>query len=35
MIIDLFASPNYASFDLSSLKYLSGGGAAMRLAAGT
>ncbi|MEO8278879.1 MAG: long-chain fatty acid--CoA ligase [Ideonella sp.] len=29
MIIDLFGSPNYASFDLSSLRYLSGGGAAM------
>ncbi|OYU86692.1 MAG: hypothetical protein CFE45_24960 [Burkholderiales bacterium PBB5] len=29
MIIDLFGSPNYASFDLSSLKFLSGGGAAM------
>ena len=29
MIIDLFGSPNYASFDLSSLKYASGGGAAM------
>jgi fatty-acyl-CoA synthase len=29
MIIDLFASPNYPSFDLSSLRYLSGGGAAM------
>jgi fatty-acyl-CoA synthase len=29
MIIDLFASPNYKSFDLSSLRYLSGGGAAM------
>ncbi|MDT7836809.1 long-chain fatty acid--CoA ligase [Aquabacterium sp. OR-4] len=29
MIIDLFASPHYASFDLSSLKYVSGGGAAM------
>jgi fatty-acyl-CoA synthase len=29
MIIDLFASPNYKSFDLSSLAYLSGGGAAM------
>ena len=29
MIIDLFASPNYRQFDLSSLKYLSGGGAAM------
>jgi fatty-acyl-CoA synthase len=29
MIIDLFASPNVKSFDLSSLRYLSGGGAAM------
>jgi fatty-acyl-CoA synthase len=29
MIIDLFASPNVASFDLKSLRYLSGGGAAM------
>ena len=29
MIIDLFASPHYASFDLKSLKYVSGGGAAM------
>ena len=29
MIIDLFGSPNYASFDLRSLKYVSGGGAAM------
>jgi fatty-acyl-CoA synthase len=29
MIIDLFGSPNYQSFDLSSLRYLSGGGAAM------
>ena len=29
MIIDLFASPNYKRFDLSSLTYLSGGGAAM------
>jgi fatty-acyl-CoA synthase len=29
MIIDLFASPNYRQFNLSSLKYLSGGGAAM------
>ena len=29
MIIDLFGSPNYASFDLSSLKYASGGGATM------
>ncbi|HEY4065412.1 MAG TPA: long-chain-fatty-acid--CoA ligase, partial [Burkholderiaceae bacterium] len=29
MIIDLFGSPNYKSFDLSSLNYLSGGGAAM------
>jgi fatty-acyl-CoA synthase len=29
MIIDLFASPNVKSFNLTSLKYLSGGGAAM------
>ena len=29
MIIDLFGSPNYAQFDLTSLRYLSGGGAAM------
>jgi fatty-acyl-CoA synthase len=29
MIIDLFGSPNLASFDLRSLRYLSGGGAAM------
>ena len=29
MIVDLFASPNYKSFDLGSLIYLSGGGAAM------
>jgi len=29
MIIDLFGSPSYKSFDLSSLTYLSGGGAAM------
>ena len=29
MIIDLFGSPNYAGFDLSSLRSLSGGGAAM------
>ena len=29
MIIDLFGSPNYKSFDLTSLTYLSGGGAAM------
>jgi fatty-acyl-CoA synthase len=29
MIIDLFGSPNYQSFDLSSLKILNGGGAAM------
>jgi fatty-acyl-CoA synthase len=29
MIIDLFGSPNYKAFDLSSLRYLSGGGAAM------
>jgi fatty-acyl-CoA synthase len=29
MIIDLFASPNYKTFDLRSLRYVSGGGAAM------
>jgi fatty-acyl-CoA synthase len=29
MVIDLFGSPNYKSFDLSSLRNLSGGGAAM------
>jgi fatty-acyl-CoA synthase len=29
MIIDLFGSPNYKAFDLSSLRSLSGGGAAM------
>ena len=29
MVIDLFASPNYKSFDLTSLRNLSGGGAAM------
>ncbi|MCX8005936.1 MAG: long-chain fatty acid--CoA ligase [Burkholderiaceae bacterium] len=29
MIIDLFASPNVERFDLSSLRYLAGGGAAM------
>ena len=29
MIIDLFGSPSYKSFDLSSLRYISGGGAAM------
>jgi fatty-acyl-CoA synthase len=29
MVIDLFNSPNYRSFDLSSLVYMSGGGAAM------
>ncbi len=29
MVIDLFATPHYRSFDLSSLRYLSGGGAAM------
>ena len=29
MIIDLFASPNYRQFDLGSLRWLSGGGAAM------
>ncbi len=32
MVIDLFGSPNYKSFDLSSLRILSGGGAAMPLA---
>ena len=32
MIIDLFGSLNYKSFDLASLRYLSGGGAAMPLA---
>ncbi len=29
MVIDLFASPNYKSFDFSSLRNISGGGAAM------
>ena len=29
MVIDLFASPNYRHFDLSSLRYIGGGGAAM------
>ena len=29
MVIDLFGSPNYKSFDLTSLAYISGGGAAM------
>ena len=29
MVIDLMGSPNFASFDLSSLKYIGGGGAAM------
>jgi len=29
MIIDLLGSPNFASFDLSSLRYIGGGGAAM------
>ena len=29
MVIDLFASPNYKRFDLSSLRSISGGGAAM------
>ena len=29
MVIDLFGSPNYKRFDLSSLRHLSGGGAAM------
>jgi fatty-acyl-CoA synthase len=32
MVIDLFASPNYKSFDLSSLRNIGGGGAAMPLA---
>jgi fatty-acyl-CoA synthase len=29
MVIDLFGSPNYKSFDLGSLRYMNGGGAAM------
>ena len=29
MVIDLLASPNFASYDLSSLAYIGGGGAAM------
>ncbi len=29
MVIDLMASPNFASYDLSSLTYIGGGGAAM------
>ncbi|MBC7992177.1 MAG: long-chain fatty acid--CoA ligase [Rhizobacter sp.] len=29
MVIDLFGSPNYKSFDLSSLRFMNGGGAAM------
>ncbi len=29
MVIDLLGSPNFASFDLTSLKYIGGGGAAM------
>ena len=29
MVIDLFGSPNYRSFDLTSLRHISGGGAAM------
>jgi fatty-acyl-CoA synthase len=29
MVIDLFGSPHYKSFDLSSLRYIGGGGAAM------
>jgi fatty-acyl-CoA synthase len=33
MVIDLMASPNFASFDLSSLSYIGGGGAAMPQAA--
>jgi len=32
MVIDLFGSPNYKSFDLSSLRSISGGGAAMPFA---
>ena len=32
MIVDLFASPHYKSFDLSSLRNIGGGGAAMPLA---
>ena len=28
-LVDLFASPNYRQFRLGSLRYLSGGGAAM------
>ena len=32
MVIDLFASPNYRSFNLSSLRSISGGGAAMPFA---
>jgi fatty-acyl-CoA synthase len=32
MVIDLFASPHYKSFDLSSLRNIGGGGAAMPLA---
>jgi fatty-acyl-CoA synthase len=32
MVIDLFGSPNYRSFDLSSLRSISGGGAAMPFA---
>ena len=29
MVVDLLASPNFASFDMSSLSYIGGGGAAM------
>jgi fatty-acyl-CoA synthase len=29
MVIDLFGSPNYKSFDLSSLRFMNGGGASM------
>ena len=29
MVVDLLASPNFASFDMSSLQYIGGGGAAM------
>ncbi len=34
MVIDLLASPNVANFDLSSLKFITGGGAAMPQAVG-
>ncbi len=32
MVIDLFGSPNYKTFNLTSLRYMSGGGSAMPLA---